>query len=212
MSLTARHRCLIYDGAPSSQLPALAAQIVAEHKAGRRCLYLNSPAMVAGIRSYLAAAGLNVEAEVDSGALVLSSDTHLVNGRFDPGAMLQMLADAVEQALAAGYAGLFATGDMTWEFGGRDNLRQLLEYECGLELLFRTLPGLFGVCQYHRDTLPPDTIQTAIYAHQEVFVNETLSRVNPYYVPPEALVCGAPNLSPAKVEGILHRFRHNAGA
>lgn len=168
--------------------------------------------MVAGIRSCLAAAGLNVEAEVDRGALVLSSDTHLVNGWFDPDAMLQMLSDTVQQALAEGYTGLFATGDMTWEFGGRDNLARLLEYECGLELLFRTLPNLFGLCQYHRDTLPPDTIQSAIYAHQEVFVNETLSRINPYYVPPEALVCGAPNLSPTQVEGILHRFRHNAGS
>jgi hypothetical protein len=48
---TTQHQCLIYEGFPTSQLPALAA--VAKHKleAGSRCLVLNSPAMVAGFLS-----------------------------------------------------------------------------------------------------------------------------------------------------------------
>jgi hypothetical protein len=204
---------MIYDGPPSKQLPALTALILSELRANRRCLYLNSPTMVAGLRSYLAAAGLDVEAEVRKGALVLSSDqAEPINGRFDVDGMLEMLADAVNQALADGYDGLFATGDMTWEFGRGDDLATLLEYECRLEKLFRTLPGLSGICQYHRDTLPPDTIQTAIHTHQGVFINETLSRVNPYYVPPEALEFSAPGLTAEQVEGILLRLRHHAGA
>jgi ankyrin repeat protein len=51
-----------------------------------RCLYLNSPAMVAGIRTYLAAAGLDVNEQVKKGALVLSSDQSLVRLLLDAGA------------------------------------------------------------------------------------------------------------------------------
>ena len=39
-----------------------------------RCLYLDSPPMVAGMRSYLSAAGVDVAREVGKGSLVLSSD------------------------------------------------------------------------------------------------------------------------------------------
>ena len=57
---TTQHQCLIYEGSPTSQLPALAA--VAKHKleAGSRCLVLNSPEMVAGFLSRLATFGVDV--------------------------------------------------------------------------------------------------------------------------------------------------------
>src|ERR1700734_407877 len=117
-----RHQCLIYAGSPSRHLAALAATMREKLEANYRCLYLNSPPMVAGIRSYLAADGLDVVQEVKNGSLVLSSDSgHLVDGVFDPARMLAMLADAVNDALAHGYAGLWATGDMTWELGSEKN-------------------------------------------------------------------------------------------
>lgn len=47
-----------------------------------------------------------------------------MNGVFDVARMLGMLADAVNDALAHGYAGLWATGDMTWELGSEKNFRQ----------------------------------------------------------------------------------------
>jgi len=48
----------------------------------------------------------------------------------------------------------------TWrELGSEKNFGKLLEYECGLEEMFRDLPALSGVRQYHRDTLPDDVTQ-----------------------------------------------------
>jgi hypothetical protein len=136
--------------------------------------------MVAGVRSYLAADGVDVSQEVDKGSLILSSDRgHLVNGVFDVARMLAMLADAVNDALAHGYAGLWATGDMTWELGSEKNFGKLMEYECGLEEMFRNLPTLSGICQYHRDTLPEDALQVALSKHRGIYLNETLSRINP---------------------------------
>lgn len=145
--------------------------------------------MVAGMRSRLAAAGLDVEKETAAGGLVLSSDESHLSGLgcergFDPDRMLAMLGDALDQALRDGYTGLWASGDMTWEFGPEKNFAKLRAYEYGLERLFRTRPELQGICQYHADTLPPEVFEEALYTHRAVYINQTLARTNPYFVPP----------------------------
>lgn len=105
-----RHRCLIYEGAPSRHLPALATLARQKLNDNYRCLYLNSPVMVAGIRCYLAAADVDVAREVEKASLVLSSDQkHLVKGCFDVDRMMSTLEDALDRALADGFDGLWAT-------------------------------------------------------------------------------------------------------
>jgi hypothetical protein len=173
---------MIYQGAPSPHLPGIARVMAEKLIAKKRCLYFNSPAMVAGIRSFLSAAGINVAAEVAKGSLILSSDqTHLIERRFDSKAMLTLLADAVDQARKDLYAGLWAAGDMTWEFGPEKNFDSLYEYEVGLEELFLNKPTLEGICMYHIDTLPPSALETALHTHRAVYINDTLSRVSQYY-------------------------------
>jgi MEDS: MEthanogen/methylotroph, DcmR Sensory domain len=187
-----RHQCLIYEGAPSQQLPALAARALEKLQHNYRCLYLNSAPMVAGMRSYLAAAGVDVAQEVGKASLVLSSDqSHLIGGHFDVERMIRTLADALQQALDDGYDGLWATGDMTWELGAERDHWRLLEYEWRLEKLFRTHPQLSGICQYHADTLPRDLMRQGLLGHQSIFVSETLSLLNPHYVLPESFTLGA---------------------
>jgi MEDS: MEthanogen/methylotroph, DcmR Sensory domain len=180
-----RHQCMIYEGSPAIHWQGVASVIREKLKENWRCLYLNSPTMVAGMRSYLAAAGLNVSAEVSNGALVLSSDDgHLIAGRFDVDRMIGMLSDAIDDASGDGYAGLWAAGDMTWEFGSEKNFTKLMEYEYRLEGLFQKHPELQGICQYHADTLPVDTLETALYTHRAYYINATLSQMNPYYTEP----------------------------
>src|SRR3984957_5986053 len=134
MQKASRHQCLIYKGSPSLHLPALAALVRQKLDERHRCLYLDSPPMVAGMRSYLAAAGVDVAREVGNGSLVLSSDqAHLVSGRFDADRMIHEIEAAVHQALSDGYQGLWATGDMTWEFGSEREMDRLLDYEWKLE-------------------------------------------------------------------------------
>ncbi len=183
MQPASRHQCLIYRGSPARQLPALAAVMRDKLRERHRCLYFDSPPMVAGLRSYLAASGVDVAGEVEKGSLVLSSDrAHLVNGRFDADLMLRALDDAISQALIDGYAGLWATGDMSWEMGAEKDTVKLLEYEWKLEDLFRRQPCLSGICQYHADTLPQEGVRDGLLTHQSIFVNETLSRLNPHYI------------------------------
>jgi len=179
-----RHQCLIYDGAPSRNLSALAAIIKQKLRLDYRCLYLNSAPMVAGMRSYLAAAGLNVAEEEKKGTLELSSDQmHLVDGgRFDPELMIRTLEGAIDRALSDGLSGLWATGDMSWEFGPHKDFSKLVEYERLLEDLFRRRAELGGICQYHAATLPPSVLRKGLLMHRGLFISETLSVINPHYL------------------------------
>jgi hypothetical protein len=39
-----------------------------------------------------------------------------------------------------------------------------------------------AICQYHSDTLPRKALQQGLLAHPSIFINETLSRINPLYL------------------------------
>jgi len=184
MNVESRHQCLIYEGPPSRQLPTLATMIQRKLDEGYRCLYLNSPTMVAGLRSCLSATGFDVSIEVAKARLTLSSQT-IGTGEdgFDVESMLRHLEDSLDQALDDGYRGLWASGDMTWEFGSEKNFTKLMEYEYKLENLFLKRHELCGICQYHMDTLPCEAPRQGLLTHRAIFINETLSRLNPHYVP-----------------------------
>jgi len=184
MEVIPRHQCLIYDGSPAKMLTAIGAHIKQQLAENVRCLYLNSPTMVAGLRSYLFAIGVDVPEEVIKGRLILSSDqSHFKDGQFDADEMLRQLEDAINLALSDGYKGLWATGDMTWELGRDRNLKKLVDYEWKLENLFQKYPQLSGICQYHLGTLTSDTVCNGLVSHPTIFVNQTLARLNPHYIP-----------------------------
>ncbi|HEU5047471.1 MAG TPA: MEDS domain-containing protein [Rickettsiales bacterium] len=187
MDALPRHQCIVYGGQPTLHLQSLALTIIGKLKGKKRCLYLNSPAMVAEMRTALITAGLDPAAEIKKGSLVFVSDqNHLVDGKFDVDKMMDMLNITLQQALADGYTGLWATGDMTWEFGSEKNFAKLFEYEQRLDIFMKHNPGLSGVCQYHRDNIPIEAIETAGRVHPAMYVSDTLSHINPDYELPAA--------------------------
>lgn len=182
-----RHKCLIYDGHPSEQLPVIVPLLMDGLHQNRRCLYLGDPQMLQMVDSALADKGVDVGRETRRGALVFSSDrSHLRNG-FDPYSMVGMLTDLTDDALRDGFQGLCATGDMMWELGSEKNFDLLLEYEALLEQLFREKP-ISGICQYHRKTVPGHAIREALLAHRSVYIGDELNHDNLFYIPPELLL------------------------
>ncbi len=145
---------------------------------------MNSRQMVAGLKSQLAADGVDIEREIETGRLVLSSDqTHLVGDwEFDVTSMIRTLERALQQALRDGYQGLWATGDMTWEFGPAKDLSKLLEYEWRLEEFIREHPEMGGICQYHADTLPREILHKGVRTHRDLFLDETRHLINPHFL------------------------------
>jgi hypothetical protein len=211
MEPLSRHQCLIYTGPPSRHLPALAVTLRARLNGNFRCLYLNSQPMVAGIRSYLAATGVDVEGEIKRGGLVLSCDQgHLVSGQFDVARMIETLGAELEKALRDGYAGLWATGDMSWEMGPRRDFTKLLDYEWRLEEFMREHPQMSGICQYHAEILPRTVLRQGLLAHRSLFVNETLALVNPHFLRPGASAETA--MLSRDLDGTLDRLLQQTGA
>ncbi|HKU51372.1 MAG TPA: MEDS domain-containing protein, partial [Nitrospira sp.] len=148
--------------------------------------------------------------EVLKGTLILSSgDGHLLNGGFDIDRMLGSLNDAVSLAVAEGYQGLWATGDMSWEFGPKRDFSKLLEYEWGLEELFEKQQALSGICQYHTDTLPRAMVRQGLLTHRGIFINETLSRLNSHYVRRESFT--TPLQAPADIDNTIDRLCNGQG-
>jgi MEDS: MEthanogen/methylotroph, DcmR Sensory domain len=128
-----RHKCLIYDGDPSEQLPVVIPFLTDGLRNNWRCLYLGSPEMVRMVDSALAAQGVDAAREAKKRALVLSSDrSHLADGNFEPRMMIDMLCEFVDAAVQDGFEGLCATGDLKWELGKNKNFDRLLEYEARL--------------------------------------------------------------------------------
>jgi len=183
-----RHKCLIYDGHPSEQLPVVVPLLIDGLRENWRCLYLGSPDAVQMVESALSAKGVDTTREASRSALLFSSDrSHLTEGRFEPDLMVDNLCSAVDDALRAGFRGLCATGDMRWELGADDNFGQLLRYEALLEQVIRDKP-LRGICQYHRAMVPPEAVRDALATHRAAYVGDTLNRDNLFYVPPELLL------------------------
>lgn len=182
MESESRHQCMIYEGAPSQKLPLLAAIIQRKLDDGYRCLYLNSAPMVAGMRSTLAAMGIDVISEIAKARLVLSSEPVSSGREFNSKLMLGKVEDSLDQALNDGYRGLWASGDMTWEFGPEKDFSKLLEYELGLEEIFRKRKELCGICQYHQDTLPQNVMRQSLLVHPSIVISNTLTRINPHYL------------------------------
>lgn len=180
-----RHQCFIYDGMPALNVPSLGNAILAMRARDYRCLYLNEEPMLAEMRAYLAASGLDVERAIRKGSLILSQDRdHLMNGRFDLKSMLAGLEAALAQALKDDYAGLFATGDMSWEFGPEADFTDLMDYEWQLEDFFEAHPQLSGICLYNASRIPHDVTQQALTAHPAIFINDELSLPNPHFAHP----------------------------
>lgn len=180
-----RHKCLIYEGDPSEQLPVVIPFLLDGLGNNWRCLYLGSPKAVRMAEQALAANGINTANETKRGALILSTDnSHLNTGAFEPKKMVDWLSQAVDDAVNAGFSGLCATGDMKWELGEDANFDHLAEYEARLEQLFRSKP-LRGICQYHRDVLPPQAVRNALAAHRSAYVGAALQKDNFFYIPPE---------------------------
>ena len=196
-----RHKCLIYDGHPSEQLPVVVPFLRDGLQTNWRCLYIGSPEMVRMVDLALAIHGVNPAREIDRGSLILSSERSLASdGSFEPKRMIEALSAEVDRAVSGGYEGLCATGDMLWELGSAENFDSLLEYEALLEQAFRRMP-LRGICQYQRELVPEHALNHALTTHRGVYINADLNQDNLFYMPPELLLQNQDDASAAKQQG-----------
>ena len=156
------HVCTLFT-TPEEQLQAAVEYISGGLSRGERCLYICGEHEIPEFREALKKAGINVDSEEQRGALVLLNkhEAHLKGGSFDPDTMISTLGAAVENALAAGFAGLCAAGDMSWLLDEAPGSERVAEYEARLNQFYKTHRAL-GLCQYNRNKLPDEAWITVL--------------------------------------------------
>jgi signal transduction histidine kinase len=121
--------------------------------------------------------------------LVTAADTYLRGGRFRPAAMFALLQSETEQALAEGYMGLRAGGELTWATRGLPGCERLLEYEVRLNTF---LPGscCMGLCQYDLRRFDLLCLLSAFMTHPRVLVGTAVYENIFFRSPNEVLTQG----------------------
>jgi signal transduction histidine kinase len=133
------------------------------------------------IRNALAAEGIDADAEVREGRLILFERRNARNLRTrDMGGRIDEL---VEAAARQGHSGCRVTGEMTWALDG--DLKELAEFESELNRArFWERHRCTGLCQFDMRRFSPETLREMIIVHPMVVIGDRVCR-NPYYVPPE---------------------------
>lgn len=179
------HVCTLFT-TPEEQLQAAAEYISGGLSRGERCLYICCEHEIPEFRAALKKGGISVEWEEKRGALMLLTkhDGHLKAGSFDPDTMISTLRAAVEDALAAGFAGLCAAGDMTWLLDEAPGSERVAEYEARLNQFYKNNRAL-GLCQYNRNKLPDEALDHGLATHPYIRMEGGILLQNPFYEPPE---------------------------
>jgi hypothetical protein len=184
-----QHLCLLYEHV-DEQLAISVTYLTEGLRRGERCLFASDPATFTALRGAIASGGIDVDAQIRHGALLLltKEQAHLRGGGFDLESMLGLLQQAVRDAVDAGYRGLRAAGDMSWILDNAPGTDQVVAYEAMMNEFYPTVPAL-GLCLYDRRRRAPTTLEGALRTHPSLVTGQTCCVENPYYEEP-ALILG----------------------
>jgi chemotaxis family two-component system sensor kinase Cph1 len=160
-----------------------------------RCLYIAYENSVPLVMSKLTEAGIPVVEAQARGALhiLTKQQSYQKHGMFEPARMVDDLAAEVDRALADGFAGFRATGEMTWAGETPEALLQLREYEAKLHRSFRS--RLTGLCQYDETRFSPSLLSDMIRIHPKIIAKGRIITNRQQFAPEEMLSGSLPQVS-----------------
>ncbi len=176
------HLCVLYETEQEHQ-ELLTAYIRDGLERNQKVIYIVDSHTAEVILEYLNKTGLRTTDFLASGqfSILTAEDSYLLDGSFDPGAMIDLLRREEDQALKEGYAAMRVTGEMTWVLRGQPGSERLIEYEARLNDYF---PGsrALALCQYDRWCFDVRILLDIIATHPIVVIG-TEAYDNFYYVP-----------------------------
>ncbi|HEY4392574.1 MAG TPA: MEDS domain-containing protein [Polyangia bacterium] len=201
-NLRGRHICLPFETESEKENAVLS--LFHEGLArGKRCLFVGTRAEYERLGVQLEGNGICALRAEARGALVYmtTEDVYLDKGAFDPNVVLRRLDRFINEALADGFTGLCATGELM-DVPSDDLWRQIVWYEAQVNEHFARLP-LVGLCRYPRSTVPPHRVQDVLRNHPIAIVRgETCD--NPFYERPDVALSGD---SEARLDWQLRQLR-----
>ena len=181
------HLCLIY-GSAAEKTAALVPFFKAGLATQERCLSVGHASDSRRLEVALQEQGVQVASELDRGALVLLTRRQdwLPGGRFEPGALMDLLRQAEQQALDDGFSGLRVSWDMEWLLDGVPGSERLVEYEAELN---RFLGGsrTSALCRYARPRSSAALLESILHTHPLAVLGDQICP-NLYYEPPEMVL------------------------
>ena len=178
------HLCLFYEK-PAERLATVIEYFRIGLARNEQCLYVCSEETCEDFLETLRRAGLlTPELELRGAVRILDKTRAYLKGRkFIAERMVQMLNEAVEKALDAGFIGLRAAGDMTWILDAAPGTDTAITYEALMNQFYPTARAL-GLCLYDRKRMAAETLDGAIRTHPRALVEGHIC-ANPFFEPPD---------------------------
>jgi hypothetical protein len=159
------HFCHLYQNTDS--LMKMLSPFVAEGlKKGERCFCVQTPPVRERLCADLLEMGVDVDREIDRGALMFRSQEELYfePGGFDVKRLLDQLGQLITDSLEAGFSGLRTAGDMSRAFSDPMLQKQIVEYERAVDDFYADKKAI-AFCNYRLDGLSPANWAPVIDAH-----------------------------------------------
>lgn len=142
---------------------------------GARCIHVADDSPIDAFLDALRGAGVDVDREVRRGALrvLAPEEVYLQKRVFDPDAVIAFWEEAVENALQAGFSGLYVTGDVTWVLEKAPGVERLGEYEAKIK---RAISGskMQAICCYNYRLLPADLLAAMFATHPRAIFGDNV--------------------------------------
>lgn len=124
------HACLIYE-TREQQMAAALPYIRSGLRNNELCVYIADGNTADAVLGELRSAGVDIEDALAEGRLQVTASvgSYVVDGTFDVDRMMTFLDQATQGALAAGFAAIRITGEMSWVLAGNPGTDRLFEYE-----------------------------------------------------------------------------------
>jgi hypothetical protein len=165
------HLC-VFHRSENALMEVLSPYIADGLRNGERCFCVERPEVFKRLEYDLRFIGIDVDKARKNGSLDFHSieSVYLPNGKFEPGAMIDLLIQTIEDSRKQGFNGFRSAGDLSWAVEGRDECRQVIGYEKMVEECF---PGraAIGMCQYPIESFPPDVLDYVLNLHRQRIVD-----------------------------------------
>ncbi len=196
------HVCLPFE-TETEKLDAVASFLIEGLTRGKRCLFVGTSDELAELSGPLEAAGICVSRARARGSLLFSTreEAYRQNGTFDPQLVLDRIEQLVKDAIADGFTGLHATGELVYEPADED-WRRIVWYEAQINDVFARLP-FAALCRFPRAVVPAERVRDVLRTHPVAIVRgESCS--NPFY---ERTELSLSNDSQARLDWQLRQLR-----
>ncbi|KAJ3041050.1 hypothetical protein HDV00_009950 [Rhizophlyctis rosea] len=177
------HICFLYENVEEHRTVTtqfVRGGIAQNHK----IVYIGDAVTRNSVLNYFANSSIDIQALITKGQFefLTYDQAYVIEGRFDPDAMVKMLQQTVDDALERGFEGERVMGEMTWILKHLKDYDEVVRYESMVNKLFEENNAL-AICQYNRHLFDSQLLLNIINVHPLACVGMDLYD-NFYYIPP----------------------------